>query len=106
MDNNIIFEIKEIKEEDKKLDNDKNSEFLANVLDYELNYNMKQIGRFLDYYEINKNKLTKKMAIEKLVNFEIVPINEPKVNKRKLLFDYLLILKSDKYFKRFIIDNF
>ena len=51
------------------------SDYVAQELDYNENYTMKQLSRIADYYEISKRKLKKTELIEAIVIFENNPEN-------------------------------
>ena len=74
-------------------------------LNYKLNYSFKYLGYIFDYYGISKSKLKKESMIEKLLEFEINPLNNELVERRKLLFDNMGELKNDEYFKKYIMWN-
>ena len=91
-------------------------------LDYTLNYNMKMLTHYGNYYEILKSKhsgagmLTKKTKtrnnttklckpelIKSIVAFETNEMNHRVVYKCKKMLEYIETIKSDKYFASFVI---
>ena len=83
------------------------STIIAKSLDYEINYNIKQIIRICDYYGISKdikiNKLKKNEIINFLLMFEENIMNSEIVYKREQLWYFMSELKNDKFMKKFII---
>lgn len=84
----------------------KDNEFLAQCMNYDLNYPLKYINNIMDYYNIKKSKLNKKTMIEKIVYYENNPENFFNVYERKRLFDNYIELKNNKFFSKFIINQF
>lgn len=74
----------------------------AMSFDYEMNYTMKQLKHIAGYYGI-KNKTRKVDVIQDIVAYETDTANGDAVARRKRLFHYMDMLKSDEYFKSFII---
>ena len=74
----------------------------AMSFDYEMNYTMKQLKHIAGYYGI-KTKNRKVDTIQDIVAYETEPANGDAVARRKRLFHYIDTLKSDEYFKSFII---
>jgi len=72
----------------------------ASRIDYSINYNVKQLGKILDYYEIPKKNSRKNEMIEIIIHFENDPNNYFIFARRKKLWKYLYELKSDKYFSK------
>jgi hypothetical protein len=83
------------------------STIIAKSLDYEINYNIKQLIRICDYYGISKdikiNKLKKNEIINFLLMFEENIMNSEIVYKREQLWYFMSELKTDKFMKKFII---
>jgi len=74
------------------------------LLELEFNdYNLKELIKFCDYYKISRKKLKKQEIIKELILFETNEENTELVENRRTLWEYFLILKSDSYFKKFII---
>jgi 3-methyladenine DNA glycosylase AlkC len=83
------------------------SELYAEISNYDMNFSVKQLALICEYYELNKalklNKLKKYELIENIMIYENNPKNIVEVYKRKQLWNYLDELKSDKFFKKFVI---
>ena len=71
------------------------------VLNYNLNYNVKQLLQICDYYGIAKTmrqqKCNKDEIIMMLVDFEVSEENSEIVTKRQLLWYYVNELKNDSF---------
>jgi hypothetical protein len=77
--------------------------FLAQMSEYDLNYNLKQVSMIYEYYNIGKiSKLKKADIIQAIVVFEHDAENCDIVMRRQQLWHYLEELKADKFMKRFI----
>ena len=76
------------------------------VLNYNLNYNVKQLLQICDYYGIAKTmrqqKCNKDEIIMMLVDFEASEENSEIVTKRQLLWYYVNELKNDSFMKKYI----
>lgn len=76
------------------------------VLNYNLNYNVKQLLQICDYYGIAKTmrqqKCNKDEIIMMLVDFEASEENCEIVTKRQLLWYYVNELKNDSFMKKYI----
>ena len=83
------------------------SELYAEISNYDMNYTSKQLILICEYYGLNKgaklNKLKKHDLIENIMIHENNPKHIVDVMKRKQLWYYLDELKSDKFFKKFVI---
>jgi hypothetical protein len=79
------------------------NEKIARELDYDLNYNIKNLTLLLDIYGIKKNKLNKSQIIEKIVDFEMDINNIYIVEKNKRLYNNLLELKNNSSFSKYIL---
>ena len=78
--------------------------FLAQMSQYDLNYNLKQLTMIYEYYNLGKvAKIKKADMIQSIVVFEHDPENCEVVMRRQLLWHYLEELKADKFMKRFIL---
>jgi hypothetical protein len=80
---------------------------MPQILNYQLNFTVRQLLQICEYYgiakEIKSNKFNKDETIQMLVVFENDPQNEDIVCKRRLMWFYADELKNDKYMKRYII---
>jgi len=94
-----------------KLESDDNSYNLLESCDvnYELNYNVKQLLLICEYYNIAKqlrrNKCNKPDIINTLVLFENDPENFEIMIKRKQLWFYINECKNDKFMKKYVLWN-
>jgi hypothetical protein len=78
--------------------------FLAQMSQYDLNYNLKQLTMVYEYYNLGKvAKLKKADMIQAIVVFEHDTENCEIVMRRQVLWHYLEELKADKFTKRFIL---
>ncbi len=77
------------------------------TIEYKLKYNVKDLLLICEYYgiakEIKVNKYCKEIIIMLLVDFENNPLNSEIVTKRRELWRYINILKSDKFMKKYVI---
>ena len=121
MGENIHFNIDEVHEEtnvnfhemmsnfENEMLNDYESENIiaSQILNYQMNFTIKQLLVICDYYGISKeiklNKATKIELINALVYFESNSINEDVVLKRQNLWFYLNELKNDKIMKKYVL---
>jgi len=121
MGENIHFNIDEVHEEtnvnfhemmsnfENETLNDYESENIiaSQILNYQMNFTIKQLLVICDYYGISKeiklNKATKIELINALVYFESNSINEDVVLKRQNLWFYLNELKNDKIMKKYVL---
>jgi len=74
----------------------------AMSFDYEMNYTIKQLKHVAGYYGI-KCKSKKADMIQDIVAYEIDTENCDTVIRRKRMFHYMNALKTDDYFKSFVI---
>ena len=76
------------------------------VLNYQLNFNVKQLIQICDYYGLAKTmrqqKCNKDEIIMILVDFEASEENSEIVTKRQLLWYYVNELKNDSFMKKYI----
>lgn len=87
---------------DEEIDYYDIDDMTALELDYELNYNIKQLKHIASYYKL-KSKSNKKEMIMDIICFERETKNKEIVKKRKKLFYFIETLKKDNYLKQFII---
>ena len=80
---------------------------MVKTIDYDTNYNVKQLLTICDYYgllkEIKTNKLKKEEIISFLLDFEENAENSLIVYKRKQLWYFMEELKNDKFMKKYIL---
>jgi hypothetical protein len=74
----------------------------AMSFDYEMNYTMKQLKHIAGYYGM-KCKSKKADIIQDIIAYEIDAANCDIVSRRKRLFHYMNALKTDDYFKSFVL---
>jgi len=70
--------------------------------DYEMNYTIKQLKHIAGYYGL-KCKHRKVDIIQDIVLFETDAVNGDAVARRKRLFRYMDILKTDDYLKAYVM---
>lgn len=79
----------------------------SEMVNYDMNYNVKQLLLICDYYGLMKdvrvNKMKKQDVIEQILLFENNIDNYEVVTRRKELWYYINELKSDKMMKKFVI---
>ena len=75
-------------------------------VEYESNYNVKQLGLIMDYYELPKRKLRKDEMVQMIMLYECEPTNALKVEQRKRLWSYVSELKNDKFFNKYLLIDF
>ena len=85
-------------------------EKVSQTVDYNMNYNVKQLMLICDYYGLSKSlkncKSNKEQIVDSLIDFEYGPENQEIVVKRKMMWYYIKELKTDNFMKKFIIwDN-
>ena len=78
---------------------------VALELDYNTNYNIKQLGQILDYYGISKRKLKKDEQIQAIILYETDNDNIYNVENRRRLWENIEELKKNHYFSKFILFN-
>ena len=125
MDNNIYYKIEEFDSNNDSNDSndsndnndddsndDDNNDNIKNLLyneekiidDYEYNeLPIKNINLICDYYKIKRGKLSKKQKIIEIIFFENNMNNIDIVENRKLLWEYVKIIKTDKFLKNYIL---
>ena len=79
------------------------------MVNYDMNYTVKQLLLICDYYglmkDVRTNKMKKQDVIEQILLFENNMENYEVVVRRKELWYYINELKNDKMMKKFIIWN-
>jgi hypothetical protein len=114
MDNNIYYKIEEFDNynddnynDDNNNNNDNIKKFIYNeeyFIDDEYNIlPIKNINLICDYYKIKRCKLSKKQKIIEIILFENNVNNINIVENRKLLWEYVKIIKTDKFLKNYIL---
>lgn len=74
----------------------------AMSFDYEMNYTLKQLKHIAGYYGL-KCKPRKADMIHAIVVYETDAANGDAVSRRKRMFRYMDVLKSDDYLKSYVI---
>ena len=121
MDNNIYYKIEEFDSNNNyndsnynhdNDDDDINNNNIKNLIyneekiidEYEYNeLPIKNINLICDYYKIKRGKLSKKQKIIEIIFFENNMNNIDIVENRKLLWEYVKIVKTDKFLKNYIL---
>jgi hypothetical protein len=79
------------------------------MVNYDMNFTVKQLLLICDYYglmkDVRTNKMKKQDVIEQILLFENNMENYEVVVRRKELWYYINELKSDKMMKKFVIWN-
>ena len=79
------------------------------MVNYDMNYTVKQLLLICDYYglmkDVRTNKMKKQDVIEQILLFENNMENYEVVVRRKELWYYMNELKNDKMMKKFVIWN-
>tara|TARA_B100000902_G_C27320101_1_gene923812 strand:- start:2081 stop:2461 length:381 start_codon:yes stop_codon:yes gene_type:complete len=74
------------------------------LLNYEYDeYKKKELEKICDYYDISKRKKRKEELIQDIILFEMEPVNDELVQRRKTLWFYMEEIKSDNYLRKFLI---
>ena len=123
MDNNIYYKIEEFDyhnddnyndsnynhdndDDDINNNNIKNLIYNEEKIIDEYEYNelpIKNINLICDYYKIKRGKLSKKQKIIEIIFFENNMNNIDIVENRKLLWEYVKIVKKYKFLKNYIL---
>lgn len=107
-DKNLSYEITEMLNEleNKNTKNNHNHD-IAKLVDYTLNYKIKDLYLICDYYgilkEVKQNKFNKEQIINIIINFENDVNNSEIVYTRLNMWFYINELKNDKFMKKFIL---
>ena len=110
-DNNLELDLSELLNqlEDIELEENYEEKLMPEIVNYEVNYNIKQLFLICEYYKISKtlktNKCNKAGVIKALVFFENNSENYEIVLKRKQLWFYMNELKNDKFMKKYVLWN-
>jgi len=115
-DDDLQNMLKEFEDLDVQLDvqADYSESFMFDILqsnhfheevNYDLNYNVKQLTTICEYYGIKAQKMKKQEIIENIVVYENNSLNHEMVMKRKLHWFYMNELKNDKFMKKYVLWN-
>ena len=84
-----------------------NELIIPQIMNYNENYNIKELLLICDYYGFAKKlkyyKYKKEEIIKILVTFELNPQNNDIVNKRQNMWFYINELKNDKFMKKYVL---
>ena len=90
-------------------DYEKENKLCTELIDYDINYTVKQILLICEYYGISKDlrvtKCNKSDILHTLIIYENNIENLERVNKRKKLWHYINELKNDKFMKKYVLWN-
>jgi hypothetical protein len=110
--NNIYFNI-DIDSFNNIINNSENyiensdDERVSQIINYRLNYTVKELTKICEYYKIDKlvksNKYNKEDIIQYIVSFESNYVNKEIVERRQMLWFCINELKNDKYMKKYVI---
>ena len=78
-------------------------ELCVAILEYETNYNVKQLQLICEYYSIKTMRLKKNELIVQILLFENSLENVEIVAHRREMWNYMNELKKDKVLKRFLL---
>jgi hypothetical protein len=111
---NVDFNLKKLMEDFENIslhmnDNYESDHLYTDMLNYDMNFTVKQLLFICEYYGLLKdvkiNKMKKQDIIEQILMFENNNDNYEMVIRRKELWYYINELKQDKMMKKFIIWN-
>jgi hypothetical protein len=106
-ENELETILKEIENSSFDMNSISDTNIMVKMLDYDLNYNVKQLLLICEYYGIVKtvkaNKFKKDEIISFLLEFEENPENCSFVYKRKQLWFFMNELKNDKFMKKYLL---
>jgi hypothetical protein len=102
---------KVITEHDKEVENDNvyenfvdNDDMTPYILNYQLNFTLRQLTQICEYYNIPKpKKCNKDILIQMIIHFESDNKNEDIVSSRKMMWFYMDQIKNDKYMKKYVV---
>jgi hypothetical protein len=104
---NILKEINDSSFLDYNFNEETQTNLMTKSLDYDMNYNVKQLLVICDYYgvlkEVKINKLKKHEIISFLLDFEENIENSLLVYKRKQLWYFMSELKNDTFMRKYIL---
>lgn len=109
-DNDYLLELDAILNDYQNENERENTEIdlkVSQMVDYSINYTVKDLLLICDYYGIGKNlkylKANKEQIIESIVIFENDSNHTLIVIKRRKLWFYINELKKDKFMKKYIV---
>ena len=89
-----------------RLEQELDSLFFAQKLEYSLNYKVKELSAILDYYNLPKRKMCKEGMINAILEYENQKENIEIVHTRRRLWKHAKELKEDKYFSKILLFDF
>jgi hypothetical protein len=107
-ENNIINDLLDDFDYTNQINNLTREEVIESLsIEYEINYNVKDLLLICEYYGIAKElkvqKFCKEMIIYFLIDFENDPLNNTIVLQRKKMWRCMNMLKNDKFMKKYVI---
>jgi hypothetical protein len=104
---NIKFFFTENENENEIINKNDEATIAMNIVNYKINYNVKELMLICSYYGISQNikinKCNKEEIILALVTFENDTKNQEIVFKRKNMWFYISELKNDKFMKKYVL---
>ena len=100
---NTIIDLKETMNSFINTDENRANEMVALELFFSDNYTVKELQQIAGYYTLSIRKLKKSELIQRIVEFELDSENYDIVSKRKMMYFYYEELKSDHFFKDYVI---
>jgi hypothetical protein len=74
------------------------------ILNYQLNFTLRQLTQICEYYNIPKpKKCNKDILIQMIIHFENDSSNNDIVSARKMMWFYMEEMKNDKYMRKYIV---
>lgn len=103
INNNTIINIREMINSFDDDDENIANEMVALEIFFSENYTVKELQQIAGYYAISTRKLKKKELVQYIVEFEMDKSNYDMVSRRKMMYFYYEELKSDPFFKEYVI---
>ena len=109
---NVDFNLKKLMEDFENIslqvnDNYESDQLYTDILNYDMNFTVKQLLLICEYYgllkDVKTNKMKKQDIIEQILLFENNNDNYETVIRRKELWYYINELKQDKMMKKYVI---
>jgi hypothetical protein len=102
---NEVFNVEtdNVDSNNRNISTDWSTNYLKLQLHYNDNFTVKDLHKICDYYDINKRKLLKDQLVDEIVLYELDTNNLLMVQTRKRMWFYMDELKSDKFFKKYVI---
>ena len=102
---NEVFNVEtdNVDSNNRNISTDWSTNYLKLQLHYNDNFTVKDLHKICDYYDINKRKLLKNQLVDEIALYELDTNNLLMVQTRKRMWFYMDELKSDKFFKKYVI---